>query len=377
MRVVHVGDYRPGTSNGVNQTIAGLVENLTVSDVSRALWHFDANVKSVKARKVSGVEIYDLPYRRALSSAILPLPKPTREFLASESSTVDLFHLHSVFTRHNLLIAGLGRPYIVTPNGGYSSEVLRGKNRLAKLIWIKLWERRYLDHATTLHAVSRSEVIDLMALGIAENRIALIPNGIGAEQLRYSTRSPSDSDEILFLGRLAVEQKGLDLLIDALGRLRSRKAVVPRVCIAGPNFRGGQKRLHDLAAKNHIEDRVRFVGAVFGEEKRNLVSNARAFVHVSRWEGLPFSILEALAQGRPVIVTSGTGLAEDVESYGAGWVVKPERDAVAAGLEAALCATKVELDRMGESARQLILDKFIWSAIASQLVSVYRKFGQR
>jgi hypothetical protein len=32
---------------------------------------------------------------------------------------------------------------------------------------------------------------------------------------------------------------------------------------------------------------------------------------------------------------------------------------------------------MGESARQLILDKFIWSAIASQLVSVYRKFGQR
>jgi glycosyltransferase involved in cell wall biosynthesis len=60
---------------------------------------------------------------------------------------------------------------------------------------------------------------------------------------------------------------------------------------------------------------------VFGREKEALLDSAFVFVHTSRWEGMPFAVIEALATGCPVLVTPATNLGDYVEGFGAGVVV--------------------------------------------------------
>lgn len=371
MRVAHVGNYKPESLNGVYKTIVGLARHLPDEGFETEVWHFTPKVNRITERRVEGVSIFDLPRSGRRWRDTLSLPKQTARFLAKRAAMVDLAHLHSVFLPENLWVSRLGIDYVVTPHGGYASRVVNGRNRFLKRLWISAFERSYLEVARAVHAVSLPEVDELRRFGITAP-IEFVPNGVDEDYLEKDLPKPQEASDFVYLGRLSVEHKGLDLLLEGYAMLREhRSGVVPPLVLAGPDFRGGQKRLQELARRLGIADAVRFPGPVLGEDKWALLTRARLFMHTSRWEGMPFSLLEALSLGRPVLVTPETNLSRYVQEYGAGWVVEGTPKAISQGLSAVIDASPSTLNAAGDRARSLARDNFSWSSVAREMAGVY------
>ncbi len=123
--------------------------------------------------------------------------------------------------------------------------------------------------------------------------IALIPNGIArppAADIEYGSGS-----HILFLGRIDVRQKGLDLLLAS-----AASGLTLPLVIAGGGTAQEEARLHALVPVDG-GDRVRVVGRVEGDRKRELLRTCAFMVVPSRYETFCLSALEALAHGKPVV----------------------------------------------------------------------------
>lgn len=127
--------------------------------------------------------------------------------------------------------------------------------------------------------------------------IDVIPNGVDIPDDILPAKPKS---HLLFLGRIEVDQKGLDLLIEAYDRL-GPDYPYPLV-IAGKGTVSEEKKLHALIAAAQNKDRIRLVGRVGGVEKRVLLDGARAILVPSRFETFSITILEALAHHIPVVM---------------------------------------------------------------------------
>ena len=370
MRVAHVGNYDPDSTNGVNVAIAGLVNHLPHDRFDLEVWHFTSKCTQVEKRPADGFELFDLP-RRTRPWSVFGLPRGAQRFLDERARAVDLLHVHSVFIPENLPLADLGVPYVLTPHGGYSPEGLGGRRSMLKKAWLYFYENAFVEQAAALHAVSPGEERHLDRFNSSEKTV-VIPNGIDERWLQHKTADPGRAQHWLFLGRLAVDHKGLDLLLKGYARLHHRAPQpLPRLVLAGPDFRSGKAHLQTLSRKLGIADAVRFLGPVFEADKQAAFDQAQLFVHTSRWEGLPFALLEAMALGRPVLVTPETNIAPYVEEYDAGWVVEGRPDAIAEGLFRALHASPQELAHKGVQGRVLVRDCFTWEAVAEHMSTLY------
>ena len=149
----------------------------------------------------------------------------------------------------------------------------------------------------------------------AGNRVParIIPNPFDAEQFRVVTPPGERSDELLFVGRL-VSDKGVDDLIRAVALLRAR-GVRARVAVAGD----GPERaaLGELAHREGVSDRVRFLGPLRGGELVERMNAHRLLVVPSQWnEPIGIVSLEALACGCAVLGSEGGGLAVSIGPCG-------------------------------------------------------------
>ena len=119
--------------------------------------------------------------------------------------------------------------------------------------------------------------------------------------------------EIVFLGRL-VSDKGVDVLLNALGRLKSQ-GLVPNLTIIGNGPELNQ--LQQLAENLQLKDTVRFVGAKTGEELVHLLNAHQIMVVPSRWQE-PFGLvaLEGIACGCVTVGSEGGGLKDAIGPCG-------------------------------------------------------------
>jgi len=137
----------------------------------------------------------------------------------------------------------------------------------------------------------------------------VLPAGIGEDMVEEGARqaltTPRESI-IVYIGRLEINNKGLDTLVEASGRLGD-----VRILLAG---RGrDEQRLREMSRGLPVE----FLGFVTEEEKRGLLKRAGALVLPSRFEGWGITVLEAAAFGTPVVVSDIPELAYSVDDgYG-------------------------------------------------------------
>jgi glycosyltransferase involved in cell wall biosynthesis len=310
-----------------------------------------------------------------------PLNPPHRliaDFLAWQP---EILHLHSVHLPQNIAIARQaeqrGMPYCVSIHGGLSGNALL-RRRWPKRLFGALVERRYFERAAFLHAVSGEDIGGLRAYGVA-NRVVVVPNGIDLESLpkprergAFGLEFPTlrGHQLLLFVGRLDPDQKGLDLAIRAFATARKPNVLL---VLAGPDWRGGRARLESLAHELGVADQVVFTGPVFGQQKVDLLQAAAVFVHVSRWEGLPFSVLEAAAIGRPCLLTPPADPAGKLGLAGGAIVVAVDERAIAVGMQRILALSEHERASMGAAAHELVAREFSWIPIAERLVHEYQQ----
>lgn len=197
-----------------------------------------------------------------------------------------------------------------------------------------------------------------------------IPNGVDADG-GAAVPPPlpvQPGGYFLALGR-RVPEKGLLTLIEAFRRLATHR----RLVLAGPS--GGMPRLDRAIEAAAAQDpRVVVTGAVLGPQKRWLLRNAFAFLLPSAVEGHPLSLLEAMAEARPSVVSDIPVLREMAGDgvLPSGLVVPVGSPEDLARAMASLEADPEEARRMGERARERVLREFAWERVADETLSVYR-----
>jgi glycosyltransferase involved in cell wall biosynthesis len=140
-----------------------------------------------------------------------------------------------------------------------------------------------------------------------------------------------------------------------------------------------QAELQMLAAGLGISQHVRFVGFLSQPKLMELYASSHIFVHPSETppdqnqEGIPNSILEAMATGLPVISTNHGGIPEAVEQDRTGWLV-PEEDHVglAHAIQRLIDSPKF-YRRMAERARQVVIERFEQREQIRMLESFYEE----
>jgi glycosyltransferase involved in cell wall biosynthesis len=374
MRVAQVHNVKHDVANGIYKTVAGLATHLPSVGIEVEAWHFEPAVSQVTFREVRGVTVIDLPARARGRAMLMRLPAVTRDFIRQRQAQVDLVHFHSVFIPNNPWLArSLRLPYVVTPNGGYSQAGLVGSNRLFKSIWMTWQERDYLRRASAVLAVSEAERDDLTRRW-PDLTVRYTANAIELEPAPPAPRPPSN--DFVFVGRLAIDHKGLDRMIRGFARFidAAGPASPARLLLAGPDWRGSQAALQAMVAERRLSDRILLLGPMFGDAKAKLMAGARAFVHTSRWEGLPFAMLEAMTLGTPTLLTPETNMGDVVARYQAGLVVDGADDgAIASGFERLARLSDAAHAEMSRAARRLVEENYTWPVAIAQVKAAYEE----
>jgi len=175
---------------------------------------------------------------------------------------------------------------------------------------------------------------------------------------------------LLFLGLLGSNKGIYDLLV-AVSRLRERFPEIVLKC----GGKGEVEEVSSRVSKLGIADNVELLGWVFGDKKKQLFAEAAVYVLPSYNEGMPMSILEAMAHGLPVVATRVGGIPEVVDSGEDGFLVDAgDVDGLVAAIESLLSDAALRT-RMGARARRKVVERFSSEAVIPQVEAIYRSLG--
>jgi len=289
----------------------------------------------------------------------------------------DLVVFHSTYVpAHAAAAARLrkaGIPYVICPRGGMT-RFARAYRPWKKRLGNRLFFNRVVSGAAALHCLTRGEAEQSSDW---RRPTFVVGNGVRLpEETQLASPGRSAPLRLVFIGRLAVEYKGLDMLIEACAAIRSELLQRPaRLELHGPSFRGSGKTLARRIAAARLDGLVALRGPVLGEAKRALLRQTDVFVHTSRSEGHPMAVLEALAFGIPCLLTPGTNMADEVADAGAGWKAEPTPQGIAAGLRKVMAADENCLRQAGTKARCLAAGRYGWDRVASDSLEAYRRWA--
>ena len=226
-------------------------------------------------------------------------------------------------------------PYVVEPIGMFVPIV---RNVLMKRMYHSFVGRRLFAGASAVIATSQLEVEELAAAGVAREKIVVRRNGVDLPtswpprgKFRAAHGIPEHAKLVLFLGRLSLK-KSPELLLQAFAQLpESFGESSLMLAFAGPDEGGLQYRLVLEASHLGISSRVKFTGALFGEDKWAAYRDADVFVLPSQSENFGNTAAEAIAAGTPVVVTEQCGIAPLLKDV-AGLVVAHDATSVSDAL---------------------------------------------
>ena len=369
MRIAMIGQKRTGSREGGVEVVvtelatrmAALGHKVTCYDRSG----LDVNGEPTPSEpyELDGVRV--VPVRTADAKGMAALSSAYFATRAALKGRPDVIHYHAEGPCNALpMAARAGVRTVATIHGldwqrakwgGLASRVIKRGERMAA---------RRADALIVLSESVRSYFRDEYG-----RDASVVPNGI-------SSVSPRSVDEIrrrwgleegsylLYLGRI-VPEKRPELLLEAFRGLETGK----RLVIAGgaSDTSGYLSEVEELAAR---DPRVIMTGFVEGELLEELYSNACLYVLPSDVEGMPMSLLEAMAHGRCCVTSDIPECSDVLAGIGATF---PKGDVTALrGVLAALLADPARADALGKAALKRVDAEFDWDVVAKMTLGVYQ-----
>ena len=292
-------------------------------------------------------------------------------YLPSPFDKPDLVIFHEVYRPPYLKIAKFlkkrGVPYIILPHG----ELTRGaqkKKRLKKWAANLLLFNKFIKGSLAVQCLSENEK--------SNTKFKVVKfvgtNGVPVPENAKQSFSPS-ALKIVFIGRLDMYHKGLDLLVEATQKIKdylNEKSV--KIYIYGPDYKGRFEKLTNAIKEYAVGDVVCLNHELVGDKKTDELLSADYFIQTSRFEGMPLGILEALSYGVPCIVTEGTNLAGFIKDNDAGWTADTEADSIAEAIVKAVEEREL-LPVKSVNAVKAVKENFGWDIIARDTIEKYKK----
>ncbi len=193
----------------------------------------------------------------------------------------------------------------------------------------------------------------------------ILPGGVSDEFFQYPV-NPGDENYLLYLGRLDISHKGIDILLESY----KRAGVDVPLVIAGDGI--DKNAVDKLIVKHELSQKIRTVGWVRGEEKYRLIAGCLAICIPSRVEGWGIVATEAAAMGKPVIGTRVVGLEEAV-SHGKTGVLVPKEDIAAFTKAIQMIVADEKFRRiLGNHAKEMA-HQYTWDKIAQKRENFFHR----
>jgi len=286
-------------------------------------------------------------------------------YLMKNRNNFDILHAHSHLffsTNMSAAVKKMGAPPLVITNHGLISQ---SAPKWLSDIYTPTVAKWTFDMASKILCYTDSEKEQLESIGVSSNKIAVIHNGIDTDQF-----SPSDEDrskfQILWVGRF-VPGKGVEYLIDAFAKIKRNYYNIKLLMIGtGPLKNDVIKQIEalDLSGNVIIKDFVP------NSEIPELYRNSDLFVLPSLEEGVPRTILEAMACGVPVVCTNLPQLDKIVKDCG---IVVPVKDSEALATSIEDILSNIPKKKMlGQNGRERVVKNYSWNDTVIKTVELYK-----
>ncbi|VAW76157.1 hypothetical protein MNBD_GAMMA13-34 [hydrothermal vent metagenome] len=242
---------------------------------------------------------------------------------------IGTLRLQSIFWLSRLRAMGIPLVYAVTN----TSKLTKKTNRslLRQALMLRQWRYRTLFNYLDCIIVNNTPMHDLMRDMGVNSRIEVIQNGVNLQRFNVSKRNPEamklrhhlgigDDETMITTVGAVMPRKGSDLLLEAWMRINAAHSnthlvyVGPRKDLEHPGLAAFNERLEKLRVESGNPERVHFVG--LSNNVETYLHGSDLFVLPSQREGMPNSVIEAMACGTPVVITPFIGLSDDLGSAG-------------------------------------------------------------
>jgi len=361
--------------------------SIHVQEVVRALRKRGAEVELLAARfdAEPPTDLGDLAVHRLPNAGKGELAVREQQSMAANGALRDTLHRHgpwdAIYERYSLWsfagmehAAGAGIPGLLEVNAPLIEEQAEHRGLCDRAAAVRVTERAFAA-ATALLAVSHEVASYLNGFPLDCRNVHVIPNGVDPARfpagLSPCRPAVPGAFTVGFVGTLK-PWHGVDVLLDALGRLRSRDAAYRGLIVGdGPQ----RAALEDRAGRDELlRGAVEFTGAVSPEQVPSLLASMDVAVapypDLRRFYFSPLKIYEYMAAGRPV-VASRIGQLETVIEDGVNGLLCAPGDAAALCVPIERLRQSRELcGRLGQAGRACVLRAHTWETVAGQILTL-------
>lgn len=297
------------------------------------------------------------------------------KWLDANIKRFDIVHMHNFRSYQNNAVRKYAKkynvPYILQAHGSLLPSL--GKQNLKKL-YDYLWGDNILKDATKVIGLSETELKQYIFMGVHEEKIELVPNGINLNDYyklpnfgQFKEKYGINHDEkiVLYVGRLN-DTKGIDLLVKAFYDL-SRELNNIRLIFVGPDD-GYQSSLIYLIKSLNLTEKVTFAGFVDKNDKIAAFVDADVFV-TPRFSGFPVTFVESCACGTPIITTNQSDSLGWIDKN-VGYVVDFDRNELKNAIRKILNQSSLR-KQFSTNCKIIVERQFNWSLISNSLLNIY------
>jgi glycosyltransferase involved in cell wall biosynthesis len=395
MRILHVTYIFPPkaeVADGITQVVYGLTRALAKKGHDVTVYASNALDLHGKGRieidnspaYIDGVKVRYFPY--LLRYGTIFFTPSIFYSVRDDIKEFDVIHIHDArclqcaITTYYAELFNI--PIVFQPHGSFKSPFPSGRLRkLSRLFIDALYAEKVFKKASKIVGLSRLEAEQYRGMGVLEEKIEVIPNGIDLSEYgdlppkgSFKKKFSIDDDEkiILYLGRIH-RSKGIDFLIEAFAHLiKDLKFEDTLLVIAGPND-GYLSEAKSLVSALGIPDRVLFTGLLTEYEKVSAFVDSSVVISPERLNVFLLVPVEAAACGKQVIVSSTNYISHMIREGGFGFSVKyGDIDELAENMGKILVNDEL-LREMGRKGRKYVFENFNWTDIVVKLEKVYEE----
>ena len=324
----------------------------------------------------NGVKVYYFGNQVYKPSVHIYFSKELVKAIKKAIANYDLVHLHEYRSYISLVTSYYAKkhniPHILQAHGSLPRI---GSWRRLKWFYDILFGYRLLRNASRVIALSRVEADQYRRMGVPEEEIAIIPNGIDLSEyvnlppkgaFKRKLGIPEDKEVILYLGRIH-RIKGIDILVKAYAYLMMKMGYEDAVLvIAGPDD-GFLSEVKSLVQYLGISRYVIFTGPLYGKEKFGAYADSDVVVLPSCYDTFPNVVLEAYACFKPVIASNIEAIPDIVLQGETGLLFQAGNIRELARAITYMLMHPEDAEKMGCNARKLVEEKFYIDKVVTHL----------
>jgi len=314
-----------------------------------------------------GVQIHRVNHR--LAYYVKEDVTNTFRYLVRHRHTYDVLHVHMAYGHAVVAVVVaryFGKKCIIkiacTGEFGdlYNFSKFDGFNRALQILY----------RADTIVAVSREVEQELLSYGFSPGRIMRISNGVDTHYFQRNCSFPERNKVSFILVGRRHPQKGIDTTLHAV-KLLQKEGLVDHfeIKLYGPDY--PEYNYQNMAQRLGVAKVVDFFP--FERDMLSVYQSAHCLLLPSRGEGLPNSLLEAMAMELAVIVSRVSGTPDVVDDGENGILIPSDSPEALAKAMAFIIKNPDKALRLGQEARQKVAAKFSLSSVAQQYSALYHR----